>query len=127
MMDTQEFTVLAGGVLLIALVIWYFFFSERERERAEVGAAGVQRVRITVKGGYTPDVVVVKKGIPVELLFYRDEVSSCTEQVIFGDFRISRMLPAFRETPVSFTPDREGEFTFNCGMNMVRGKLIVEK
>jgi plastocyanin domain-containing protein len=125
-MDTQEILVLVGGVLLIAFVIWYFFFSERERATAAVGSSGVQHIKITVKGGYTPDVVVVKKGVPVELDFYRDEVSSYTEQVVFGDFGISRMLPAFRETPVMFTPDKEGEYTFNCGMNMVRGKLIVE-
>ena len=125
-MDAQEIFVLVGGVLLIALVIWYFFFSERERQVAAVGASGVQQIKIIVKGGYSPDVVVVKKGIPVELDFYRDEVSSCTDQVIFGDLGISRMLPAFRETPVIFTPDREGEFDFTCGMNMVHGKLIVE-
>ena len=124
-MDTQEIVVLAGGVMLVALVIWYFFFSEGEQGTAEVGASGVQQIKITVKGGYSPDVVVVKKGIPVELDFYRDEVSSCTEQVIFGDFGISRTLPAFKETPVTFTPDREGEYTFTCGMNMVRDKLIV--
>jgi P-type Cu+ transporter len=39
---------------------------------------------------------------------------------------ISRQLPAFKTTPIQFTPDQAGEFTFTCGMNMVRGKLIVE-
>ena len=125
-MDTAEIMVLLAGVLLIALVIWYFFLSERERVAANVDEAGLQRIRVTVKGGYTPDVIVVKRGLPVELDFYRDEASTCTEQVIFGDFGISRMLPAFKTTPIRFTPDRAGEFSFNCGMNMVRGKLIVE-
>ena len=125
-MDTTEIIVLTGGVALIAFVIWYFFMGEDERAAATVGAGGVQRVKITVKGGYTPDVVVVKKGLPVELDFYRDEASACTEQVVFPDFNISRRLPAFETTPVQFTPEREGEFTFTCGMNMVRGKLVVE-
>ncbi len=89
-------------------------------------ALGVQRLKVLVKGGYTPDVIVVKRGAPVELDFYRDETNSCTEQVIFGDFGISRMLPAFKTTQMQFTTDRAGTFTFNCGMNMVRGKLIVE-
>ena len=89
-------------------------------------ATGVQRLQVVVKGGYTPDVIVVKRNVPVELDFYRDETNSCTEQVIFGDFGISRMLPAFKTTQIQFTPDRAGTFTFNCGMNMVRGKLIVE-
>ncbi len=125
-MDTAEIIVLLSGVALIGFVIWFFFMTEGERERAEVGATGEQQIKVTVKGGYSPDVIVVKKGIPVELDFYRDEAASCTEQVIFGDFQISRMLPAFQTTPIRFTPERAGEFTFTCGMNMVRGKLIVE-
>ncbi|PYS89763.1 MAG: copper-transporting ATPase [Acidobacteria bacterium] len=126
-MDTAEIIVLVSGVALIAFVIWYFFMGEGVRAAATVGATGVQQINVTVKGGYTPDVIVVKKGVPVELDFYRDEASTCTEQVVFGDFGISRMLPAFKTTPVTFTPERAGEFTFTCGMNMVRGKLIVEE
>jgi plastocyanin domain-containing protein len=125
-MDTTEIFVLAAGVGLIALVLWYFFAGEGVRAAANVTAAGAQRLRVSVKGGYTPDVIVVKRGVPVELDFYRDETNSCTEQVIFSDLRISRMLPAFKTTRIEFTPERAGTFTFNCGMNMVRGKLIVE-
>ena len=126
MMDTTEIIVVAGGVLLAGFVAWFFFMGEGEREAARVGESGAQRVRIVVKGGYTPDVVVLKKGVPAELEFYRDEASSCTEQVVFPDFRVSRMLPAFETTTVRLTPEREGEFAFTCGMSMVRGKLVVE-
>ena len=125
-MDTAEMIVVVGGALLFGFIVWYFFMGEGERKAATVGAEGVQRVRITVKSGYTPDVVVLKKGVPVELDFYRDEASACTEQVVFPDFGISRRLPAFETTPIRFTPDRAGRFTFACGMNMVRGKLIIE-
>jgi plastocyanin domain-containing protein len=124
-MDTVEILVMAGGVAAIALVLWYFF-GERERVNAEATAGGVQQIKVTVRGGYSPDVIVVKKGSPVRLDFYRDETASCSEQVIFGDFRIARDLPPFKTTSIEFTPDREGEFTFTCGMNMMRGKLIVE-
>jgi plastocyanin domain-containing protein len=125
-MDTTEIFVLAAGVGLIGLVLWYFFAGEGVRAAASVTAGGVQRLKVLVKGGYTPDVIVVKRGAPVELDFYRDETNSCTEQVIFSDFGISRLLPAFKTTRIEFTPARAGTFTFNCGMNMVRGKLIVE-
>jgi plastocyanin domain-containing protein len=27
---------------------------------------------------------------------------------------------------LALTPDKPGEFTFTCGMNMMRGKLVVE-
>ena len=125
-MDTTELLVLVSGVALMALVVWYFFMGEGTRAAAVVGAAGVQQIKVTVKGGYTPDVIVVKRGVPVELAFYRDEATDCTERVVFGDFGISRQLPAFQTTPVTFTPERAGEFAFTCGMNMVRVKLIVE-
>lgn len=124
-METIEIVVLAGSAALVLLILW-FFFGEREKVSAAVSEAGVQQIKVTVKGGYSPDVIVVKEGIPVRLEFYRDEASSCTEQVVFGDFGIAKDLPAFQTTPIEFTPDKIGEFTFACGMNMVRGKLIVE-
>jgi plastocyanin domain-containing protein len=124
-MDTNEILVVIGGVGLIALTLWYFF-GEREQVAAETNEAGVQEIKVTVKGGYSPDVIVVKKDRPVRLNFYRDETSSCSEQVVFGDFGIARELPAFKNTAIEFTPEKTGEFTFACGMNMLRGKLIVE-
>jgi len=124
-MDSASIGVIIGGVAAIALVIWYFF-GERERVAASVSAGGVQEVNVTVKGGYSPDVIVVRQGMPVRLNFYRDETASCSEKVIFGDFGIARDLAPFKTTPIEFTPDKPGEFTFTCGMNMLRGKLIVQ-
>lgn len=124
-MDTSALVVVIGALLLIVFVLWYFF-GPKEAAAAGVGERGVQEIRITVKGGYSPDVIVVKQGIPVRLDFYRDETASCSEQVVFGDFGIARDLPAFQTTPVEFTPESAGEFTFTCGMRMMRGKLIVE-
>lgn len=123
-MDTIEIIVLIGGVGLIALVFWYFF-GEREQVAAVVNASGVQEIDVTVKGGYSPDVIVVDRGQPVRLNFYRDETSSCSEQVVFGELGIARDLPAFKTTAIEFTPDKAGEFPFACGMNMLHGKLIV--
>jgi len=124
-MDTIEILVVIGGIGLIALVLWYFF-GEREATAAVVNEAGVQEIDVTVKGGYSPDVIVVDRGRPVRLNFRREETSSCSEQVILGDFGIARDLPAFKTTPVEFTPEKSGEFPFTCGMNMLHGKLIVQ-
>ena len=124
-MDASEIGVIIGGITAIAFILWYFF-GERQEVAAQVGAGGVQEIKVTVKGGYSPDVIVVRQGQPVRLDFYRDETSSCSEQVVFGDFGIARDLPAYQTTPVEFTPDKTGEFTFTCGMNMLRGKLIVQ-
>lgn len=124
-MDALEIAVVTGGVSLIVAVLWYFF-GERDAVAAKTSESGLQEIQVTVKGGYSPDVIVVKQGKPVRLDFYRDETASCSEQVIFGDFGIVKDLPAFKSTAVEFTPDKSGEFTFTCGMNMMRGKLVVD-
>jgi plastocyanin domain-containing protein len=113
------------GVLLIVLVNWYFFFSRKKAALAEVKEGGLQEVKIIVKGGYSPDVIVVKKGIPVRLYFYRDETADCSDTIVFGDFKIRKPLSAFKTTAIEFTPEKEGEYVFTCGMGMMRGKLIV--
>ena len=124
-MDPAEIGVVIGGIVLIAAILLYFF-GEREGTAAAVDTTGVQEVKVTVKGGYAPDVIVVKQNVPVRLDFYRDETASCSERVVFSDFGIARDLPAYKTTPIEFTPAEVGEFTFACGMNMMRGKLVVQ-
>ncbi len=124
-MDTAQIGVLIGGLTLIAFTLW-FFFGQRESEKAALGVGGVQEIKIIVQGGYSPDRIEVKQGQPVRLLFQREESTACTEQVIFSDFGIARMLPQGQIVPIEFTPTKSGEFTFHCGMNMVRGQLLVK-
>ncbi len=81
---------------------------------------------VLVKGGYTPDVIVVEKGKPVRLNFVRTESASCSEMVLIPDLRKSAKLPEGETVPVEFLPDKAGEFEFQHQMGMLRGKLIVE-
>jgi plastocyanin domain-containing protein len=124
-MDAAQIAVTIAGLLLMVAVAW-FFFGEREKTVARVTEAGTQVLHVTVKGGYSPDTLVVKRGRPVRIEFDRQETSSCSDTVVFGNFGISRPLPAFRTTAVQFTPEKAGTFEFTCGMNMLRGRLIVE-
>ena len=88
--------------------------------------AGDEQLMILVKGGYTPDVIVVQKDRPVRLNFRREETASCSEMVLLPDFEQSARLPAGETVAVEFTPHDAGEFEFACQMGMLRGKLIVE-
>jgi plastocyanin domain-containing protein len=124
-MMLSRLIVTLSGILLVVLVNWYFFFSKRRSTSAQIRQTGIQEVKIMVKGGYDPDVIVVKKGIPVRLNFYRDETADCSDTIVFGDFNVRKPLPAFQTTSVEFTPEKEGEYVFTCGMGMLRGKLIV--
>jgi plastocyanin domain-containing protein len=124
-MTPIEVSVLLGAVILSALVIWFFFFSEKKGTRL-AASSGVQEANIVVKGGYTPDVLVVKAGQPVRLNFTRQETASCSEMVLFPDFDRSAKLPTGETVPIEFTPETPGEYDFQCQMGMLHGKLIVE-
>ena len=123
-MSTADFVVLLLAAMTVAGLGWYFF-GPRPAQAAQL-ADGLQRVRVTVRGGYRPNVVQVRQGLPVEILFDRQESGDCTSRVVFADFGVNAALPAHRAVPVRFTPDRAGSFAFTCGMNMVRGTLVVE-
>jgi len=119
-----EILVTAGGVGLIAALGW-FFFGPKQARRAEV-RGGVQEVEITVKGGYSPNLIRVEEGVPLRLVFDRQENSDCSSRVVFPDFGVSKSLAAFGRTTVELMPTRAGEFGFACGMNMLHGTLLVE-
>ena len=125
-MTTLHIAVILSGVILTVLIAWYFWFAPKAQTRVAVSDSGAQEVAITVKGGYTPDVIVVQKGRPVRLTFTRQESAACSEQVLFPDFNKNALLPEGQQVTLEFTPDQPGEYGFQCQMGMLRGKLIVE-
>ncbi|KPC64344.1 heavy metal translocating P-type ATPase [Streptomyces chattanoogensis] len=123
-MDVTDVIVIAAAAVVIAGLGWFFFGPRRAGSARMEG--GVQRVEVTVRGGYRPDVIRVRQGVPVELVFDRQESGECTSRVVFPNLRVSAGLPAFARTTVRVSPDRAGTFGFACGMNMIHGTLLVE-
>jgi len=123
-LTVADVVVLAASVAAIGVLGW-FFFAPRKAHTALL-EGGVQRVEVTVRGGYHPDVIRVRQGIPVELVFDRQESGECTSRVVFGDLALSAALPAYARTMVRLNPSRAGSFQFACGMNMVHGTLLVD-
>jgi plastocyanin domain-containing protein len=125
-MSTADLAVVVGALAAIAWVNWYFFLAGRTPSGATLGAGGLQEVHVRVAGGYDPAHVRVRKGLPVRLVFDRQETSGCSEEVVLPDFGIRKFLPAHRKTAVEFTPEQAGRYEFTCGMSMLRGRLTVE-
>ncbi len=117
--------VTAGGLGLIGLELWWFLLSKPKSQKAQ-SKQGIQEVTITVDGGYEPSQVVVNTLQRVRLNFYRKDPSSCLEEIRFPDFHIAQELPLNQVTPIEFTPNQPGTYTFTCGMNMFRGEVKVE-
>jgi plastocyanin domain-containing protein len=125
-MTTTDIAVILGGLALIAGIAWFFWGPRKGGYRAALASSGYQEAMILVKGGYTPDIVIVQHGRPVRLSFRREESAACSDTVVFGDFGKSATLPQGVTVPVEFLPDEAGEYEFTCQMGMLRGKLVVE-
>src|SRR6516164_1065042 len=123
-MDASAIVVALAAVAALAGLGW-FFFGPRRATAAEL-AGGVQRAEVTVRGGYSPEVIRLRQGVPAELTFDRQESGDCTSRVVFPDLQVSAALPAYQRTTVRLDPAQAGEFGFACGMNMIHGTLIVE-
>jgi Cu+-exporting ATPase len=61
-MSAVDVGVIAGAAALIGALAWYFF---GPRTAAVALNDGVQRVGVTVRGGYSPDVIWVRQGVPL--------------------------------------------------------------
>jgi plastocyanin domain-containing protein len=86
----------------------------------------VQRARIEINAqGYQPANVKLRRGVPARVTFVRTTDATCVREIVLSDFNVRRELPLNVPVVVSFTPKTRGSFTFACGMNMMRGELIV--
>ncbi len=123
-MDKSQIIVTVIGLASIVWVVWYFWIYQK-KGTAVTEVAGVQEVNIMVKGGYSPDTIIVKQGEPVRLNFTRQEAAMCSEMVVFDKIDKSAELPEGKTISIEFTPGETGEIPFQCQMGMFRGKVVV--
>jgi plastocyanin domain-containing protein len=85
----------------------------------------VTEIEIVVEGGYKPNRIEVHEGERVRLKFIRKEYNSCTREVLFPKLGIRRELPPNQVVIIDLPALTAGEYEFTCGMNMIRGTLMV--
>ncbi|OGA64732.1 MAG: copper-transporting ATPase [Betaproteobacteria bacterium RIFCSPLOWO2_12_FULL_65_14] len=125
-MTPDRWIVTALGLALIAFIVWFFWLKRARGTAATPASGGYQEVMVLVKGGYTPDTILLQRGKPARLNFRREETAACSEMVLLPDFGKSAKLPEGQTVAVEFMPDKAGEFEFACQMGMLRGRLVVE-
>ena len=86
LMSPDRLSVTIAGVLLVVFIVWFFWLKRSQGVRAAETSGGYQEAMILVKGGYTPDTIIVRAGRPVRLNFRREETATCSDKVIFADF-----------------------------------------
>jgi len=121
----MELIVLLISLILIGTIVWWFFGNHQtETVSAEV-MGNIQKVQIIVEGGYKPETIRLKAGVPAELTFLRKSASSCFDEVLLPDFGKQAALPVNEPYTLIIKPDKPGTFTYSCGMHMFFGKIEV--
>jgi len=81
---------------------------------------------LVTENGYEPAKLTLRKAQPARITFVRTTDKTCGMEVIFSSLNIRRPLPLNEPVIIEFTPKTSGEIGFVCGMNMLRGTVVVQ-
>ena len=81
---------------------------------------------IVNKTAFEPAMVTLRAGVPAHITFTRITDETCAKEIVFPSLGIKRTLPLNQPVTIEFTPQKGGDIGFACGMNMLRGTVVVE-
>ena len=117
--------VILAAAALIGLIIWWFFGNFQKSSQQADLANGRQEGQVVVKGGYEPEVLYLKQGVPAEVTFKMEDKTACLSHVVFSSLGVDKDLSKERLAKVQIPTDKAGEIDYVCGMGMFHGKVVV--
>jgi plastocyanin domain-containing protein len=94
---------------------------------SDVNASAARRVEVSItKKGFEPAKITAKKGEPLRLVVTRRTDQTCAKEIVIADAGIQEELPLDRPVTIDFTPRKNGELRYACGMNMISGVIVVQ-
>jgi plastocyanin domain-containing protein len=92
-------------------------------------SASADGARVTVgEEGFAPNSLVLPKGAAgstVPITFVRTTDETCAKEVVFPDVGIKRALPLNTPVTIDVPADTSRTLTFQCGMAMYKGAMVV--
>ncbi|WP_434737660.1 cupredoxin domain-containing protein [Limosilactobacillus sp.] len=114
------------AIALIVGIIWWFFGKHTESSAKAQVNNQQQTANIVVHGGYSPERVVLKKGVPATVNFEMKDGTACLSHVVFDKLGVDKDLTKQKVTSINIPTDKAGEYNFACGMDMFHGKVVVK-
>jgi hypothetical protein len=81
---------------------------------------------VVSKDSFTPQEITFQKGQPLKLAFVRIDEENCGNEIVFKDLNIKKKLPVGEVVTVDIPTEKSDEISFSCGMNMMKGKIIIQ-
>jgi plastocyanin domain-containing protein len=81
------------------------------------------------ENGFTPASLALAKGTPgskVAVTFVRTTDKTCATEVVFPELGVKKDLPLNQPVAVDVPTDSARTLTFQCGMAMYKGMLVVK-
>lgn len=117
--------VILVAAALIGLIIWWFFGNFQKSSQQADLANGRQEGQVVVKGGYEPEVLYLKQGVPAEVTFKMEDKTACLSHLVFPSLGVDKDLRKEKLAKVQIPTDKAGEIDYACGMDMFHGKIVV--
>ena len=76
--------------------------------------------------GFEPARVTLRAGVPARLIVTRTTDNTCGTEVVVPSLGVKRALPLNTPVTIEFTPAKAGDVAFACGMNMLKGAIVVQ-
>jgi plastocyanin domain-containing protein len=108
-------------LLIISLIFASFTIVAMAQQADQTQTAKV----VITKTGFEPGSLKLKLNVPAKVTFLRQTNDTCATSVVISEYKIKKDLPLNQPVVVEFTPTKTGNFSFVCGMFMVKGELIV--
>jgi RND family efflux transporter MFP subunit len=87
----------------------------------------VQSVRVAVtEQGFDPARLTLQAGVPARLIVTRTTDNTCGTEIAVPSLGVKRGLPLNAPVTIEFTPAKAGDIAFACGMNMLKGVIVVQ-
>src|SRR3989344_5148074 len=114
-------------VLLSAVILAQTgVFNKQYQQQNNLENNGAQEIAISFQNnGYYPNIIKLKKDVPVKMIFDLNTVQGCMRAVQIKALGVNKYLKE-GDNVVTFTPKKTGTFTMVCSMGMGKATIVVE-